>query len=187
VSAVRRAGGGILGAVAAAVAAGLALVSPLAARAAPPGTAAVLELANGYRLADPAGGDGRHAALPPSALKLPDDDGEDPPGAAWLHRRVSRWDTYDGVGYRLRSRARWFVGGELERRSGPEPLAIEPDEEPDSPRRRIVGADAYSVGVVLDLSELRRLLVALGAGGGHPHLHAYLGWRLGGAGEAPGG
>jgi hypothetical protein len=168
-----------------ALAASLALVVSPAARAGPPGAAAVLDLAASHPLADPPGAEGRQARLPVPPLKLEEEEADEGAEARlpiWIHRRFSRWDTYDGIGYRVRSSTGaddgWFLGGELERREGPEPLVIEAYEEPDSPRRRVVGENALAVGAVLDLSELPHLLLALGAGGGARHLHAYLGWQV---------
>jgi hypothetical protein len=168
-----------------ALAAALAALAPGAARAGPTASGAVLELAATRLLLAPAV-DGRARAIPAEALRLvAADRGDDGDASdrlpACVRRIFWRWDTYDGQGYGFRpggGRDGWFVGGEYERRQGPQPLVIEPEEEPDSPRRRVVGDDARSVGAVVDLSRLPRLLLALGAGGGRRHLHAYLGWAV---------
>ncbi len=183
-----------------AAATALALLAPPAARAGPPGSEAVLALAASSRLADPdlAAARERTAALlaATAAAQAAAEQGDAADGAAarvpaWIERRVSGWSAHDGTGYRVLSPAgatgAWFLGGDLERPTGPEPLVIEPYEEPDSPRRRVAGEDARSLGAVLDLSELPHLLVALGAGGGRRHLHAYLGWQVTVAAERPGG
>lgn len=173
----------ILGALAAALAA-VAPVAPGAAGVGPTGSTAVLALATSRLVAVPAR-DGGGAVLPLAALRLDAGEGSEAGVAAarlpaWVGRIFQRWDTYDGQGYGLRPGGDrgWFVGGEYERRQGPQPLVIEPEEEPDSPRRRVAGEDARSVGAVVDLSEIPRLLFALGAGGGRRHLHAYVGWAI---------
>ncbi len=169
-----------------ALAAALAALAPGAARGGPTGSTAVLELTASRLLVLPGRDGGGATALPIEALRLDARDASDDDDAsarlpAWVRRIFWRWDTYDGEGYGFRPRGGrdgWFVGGEYERRQGPQPLVIEPEEEADSPRRRVVGEDARSVGAVVDLSEIPRLLLALGAGGGRRHLHAYLGWAV---------
>ncbi len=189
--AVRRPGS-IVGRLAAA----LAVAGPAAARATPPGSLAVLELAAARLLVAPDRTDGRGPSIPVPTLALARDDRDEEGGGPaarlprWVRRIFWRWDTYDGEGYGFRPRGEkdgWFVLGEYERPQGTQPLDFEPYEELDSPRRRpVAGDDARSVGAVLDLSELPRMLLALGAGGGRGHLHAYLGWRVT-VGEQAGG
>ena len=168
--------------MAGALAASLAILAPSAARAGTPSLVGALTLGAWVPPRDE-----RLALLvrdvpgEPGQAGDPGDGGGPMPLPGWVRRWLSGWGVGDGVGYTLRPRADardgWFVGGDLEPPTWREPPPIEPLDEPDSPRR-ILGQDAHGWGVVLDLSEIPRLLVALGAGGGHHHLHAYLGWQL---------
>lgn len=106
----------------------------------------------------------------------------------WVQKGFGPWTTYGGAGYRLRASAdasdSWFLGWQLQRRIGPVAVGAEVFHETDGPAT-LRGDTGFSVGAVVDLSELHHLLVSFGSGGGPLDLHAYLAWQLtfGPAGE----
>ena len=99
----------------------------------------------------------------------------------WIQKGFGAWTTYGGAGYRVRAGSdasdSWFLGWQLQRRVGPAALGAEVFHETDGPAT-LAGDTGFSVGAVVDVSELHHLLVSFGAGGGPLDLHAYLGWQL---------
>ncbi len=167
---------------AAAAAVAALLAAPTPARPGPP-TDAVLHLAATSLAWSPGGVLAGGRPAPALAIRLAPEEADPDAGPydrlpGWVRSWIARWDPWDGSGYRLHPRDGLSFIGAYERPSGVEPLVIEPDEEPDSPRARLVGDAAYTTFAMLDLSELPRLLLALGGGGGRTHLHAYLGWQV---------
>ncbi len=99
----------------------------------------------------------------------------------WLQKSFGPWTTYGGVGYRIRTAAAeansWFLGWQVQRQTGPVALGAEVYRETETDRT-LAGANGFSVGAVVDVSELHHLLLSFGAGEGRQDLHAYLGWQL---------
>ncbi len=99
----------------------------------------------------------------------------------WLQKTVGPWTTYGGGGYRIRTAAadadRWFFGWQVQRRMGPVALGVELYRETES-ARTLAGANGFSVGAVVDMSDVHHLLLSFGTGPGPQNLHAYLGWQL---------
>jgi hypothetical protein len=97
----------------------------------------------------------------------------------WLQKSVGSWTTYGGAGYRIRTAAgeaeSWFLGWQVQRRMGPVAVGAEVYRETDS-ATTLAGANGFSVGAVVDLSEVHHLLVSVGGGSGS-QAHAYLGWQ----------
>jgi hypothetical protein len=99
----------------------------------------------------------------------------------WLQKTVGPWTTYGGGGYRIRTAAAdadsWFFGWQVQRRMGPVALGVELYRETES-ARTLAGANGFSGGAVVDMSNVHHLLLSFGAGPGSQDLHAYLGWQL---------
>ncbi len=99
----------------------------------------------------------------------------------WLQKSFGAWTTYGGTGYRIRTAAgevdSWFLGWQVQRQMGSLALGAEVYRETDGPRT-LAGSNGFSVGAVLDLSDVHHLLMSFGAGQGPQNLHAYLGWQL---------
>jgi hypothetical protein len=99
----------------------------------------------------------------------------------WLQKSFGPWTTYGGVAYRVRTASgepdSWFLGWQVQRRMGQVALGAEIYRQTDS-ARTLAGANGFSVGAVVDMSELQHLLVSFGTGPGPQDLRAYLGWQL---------
>lgn len=99
----------------------------------------------------------------------------------WLQKSLGAWTTYGGGGYLIRTAPgahdSWFLGWQLQRQVGPASVGAEVFHETDRVSS-LAGRIGFSVGAVVDLSELHHLLVSIGTDSGPVDLHAYLGWQL---------
>jgi hypothetical protein len=98
----------------------------------------------------------------------------------WLQKGFGPWTTYGGLGYLVRRAIgetdSWFAGWQVQRQVGPVALGAEVYREASA--RTLAGANGFTVGAVVDLSQLHHLLLSLGGEQRPWDLHAYLGWQL---------
>lgn len=99
----------------------------------------------------------------------------------WLQKGLGRWTTYGGAGYRIRTAPSapddWFLGWLVQRQVGQVALGVEVYRETDG-GGTLAGSNGFSVGAVVDLSDVHHLLASFGTGRGPQDLHAYLAWQL---------